>query len=124
MTAATAQEEESKHQTSYAPACLVRVWGELVSKNLTCQNTKRAKRKKVFPKKAKLISDGGFYKIVPIKDFAAVIHVTVMRKITISTSLIFHDESMKFNLKFYLDRIKGGYAEYRQIDCIKLSEKD
>jgi hypothetical protein len=79
---------------------------------------------KEFPKKAKLISDGGLYRIIDIENFAAVINFPIMRRLTISTPEVFYEEDMKFLLKFQFLQVKKGYAEYKQIDFVKLSTKD
>ena len=76
-----------------------------------------------FPKKAKLISDGGLYRIVEIKRFDMYIHFPIMRKLTLNIPEVFHEEEMKFLLKFKFSRVKGGYAEYNQFDFVRLTTK-
>lgn len=86
----------------------------------TSKVLKSASCKQKFPKKAKLISDGGLYKIVNITGFKTEIHYPRMCKIRITTTEIDWNETMSFTLKFRFDRVYKGYAEYRQYDCIKL----
>ena len=78
------------------------------------------KKKVNFPKKAKLIADGGFYRIEKIDSFVLKINTYVMRRISISTPELDYSELWKFHLTFSFDRVYKGYAEYRQIDCIKV----
>ena len=77
-------------------------------------------KKKKFPKKAKLISDGGLYRVIEIKQFSQVINFPIMRQLLISTPEIFLEEEIKFLLKFRFVRVHRGYAEYGQFDFIKL----
>lgn len=80
-------------------------------------------KKLKFPKKAKLISDGGLYRIVDIDGYVQVMNFPIMRKLTISTPEVFYEEEMKFMLKFSFSQVKGGYAEYNQFDFVKLTAK-
>lgn len=79
---------------------------------------------KEFPKKAKLISDGGLYRIIDIEGFTEKINFPIMRKIKISTPEIYYVEEMNFLLKFAFSQVRRGYAEYNQFDFIKLESKD
>ena len=54
---------------------------------------------KKFPKKAKLIADGGFYKIIKIDEFVTKIYYP----------------SHKETIEFMFSQVKGGYAEYNQV---------
>jgi hypothetical protein len=76
--------------------------------------------KKMFPKKAKLITDGGFYRIIKIDGFSAKITVPMMRKISLNTPETDWSDIWKFNLIFVFNKVRKGYAEYIQIDCIKV----
>ena len=78
------------------------------------------KKEKKFPKKAKLISVGGLYRIVPIKGFSAIISLPVLRKIRVNLPDIDWSDTWSFELKFSFDRVYRGYAEYQQIDTIKI----
>lgn len=87
---------------------------------------KKKKIKKVkFPKKAKLIADGGFYQILPINNFTQRMILPIMRRIIINEPSIDHTELFRFDLEFDFRRIYKGYAEYRQVNCIRiLNPKD
>ena len=67
------------------------------------------------------MSDGGLYRIIPIKDFSAVINLPITRRLTFSIPEMFYEEEMKFLLKFQFDRVYRGYAEYKQFDFIKIT---
>jgi len=75
------------------------------------------------PKRAKLISDGGLYRYLPIKEVVPTIHIPVMRRIKLRTPEIDHDETWKFELVYSLERVTNAFAEYRQIDAIKVINK-
>ena len=77
-------------------------------------------KKKKFPKKAKLISSGGFYIIIPLKQFVAKLDIPIIRKIKINQPELDHIESLYFSLEFIFERVYRGYAEYRQVNEIKL----
>jgi hypothetical protein len=76
---------------------------------------------KKFPNKAKLITDGGFYKIIPIDRQDMKITIPTMRKIKINTPDIDFTDTFNFVLKFAFRRVYKGYAEYVQYDLIKIS---
>ena len=84
----------------------------------------KTKKQKVvkgeFPKKAKLISDGGFYIILPIKEFVQQIHYPILRRIQVNQPELDYSEMWKFNLKFNFYRVYRGYAEYKQYDAVKI----
>lgn len=75
---------------------------------------------KKLPKKAKLMSDGGFYRFIPLTEFVRVINVPIIRKVALTEVGIDYSEKWHFNLVFSLERVLKGYAEYRQVDCIKV----
>ena len=77
-------------------------------------------KKKLFPKKAKLISEGGLYRIISIERFIPIIQLPIIRTLMISIPEFYYEEPMKFLLKFQFDKVVGNYAEYRQFDFIKL----
>lgn len=75
-----------------------------------------------FPKKAKLITNAGFYRIVDLPSRVSSIHFPVLKRFTIQIADNLFDESMHFEMVFRFDKIKGGYAEYRQSDFIRTPE--
>jgi len=79
-------------------------------------------KKTKFPKKAKLIADGGFYKIEKIDKFVTRINMIVARRIRISEPSLDYDGTWHFDLEFVFDGIKNGYAEYRQVHSIRIDE--
>lgn len=86
------------------------------------ENSRKKFLKKKFPKKAKLISEGGFYRIVPIDSFNTFIHVPILRRVTIASVEIDYSEELHFDLEFGFQRVFGGYAEYRQINCVRINK--
>ena len=73
-----------------------------------------------IPNKAKLITDGGFYKIVenPKKMKYS---VTLIKEITIaSPETNVHNLSMTFSCDFYFKRNYRGYAEYHQYGSVNI----
>jgi hypothetical protein len=76
---------------------------------------------KKFPKRAKLTSDGGFSSFIPIPELKAKIIIPVMRRISLSEPTIDYTEMWHFELHFSLQRVTKRYAEYRQIDSIKVA---
>jgi hypothetical protein len=79
--------------------------------------------KKKIPKRAKLIAAGGFYRFIPLESLVAQINVPVLRKISLTEPSIDYTETWHFTLVFSLQRVLKGYAEYRQVDCIKVESK-
>jgi hypothetical protein len=75
---------------------------------------------KPFPKRAKLITDGGFYRTMPIDRFVPKICFPLMRKVTVTMAET-QEFTMQatFQLVFGFYRVRGGYAEYKQIDVIR-----
>jgi hypothetical protein len=78
-------------------------------------------KKQKLPKKAKLITDGGFYMIIPNPEFRPAIHVPLMKKIRVASP-----ETGDINMELSLDitfgfvRTFGGYAEYRQMGVVSI----
>lgn len=70
---------------------------------------------KKFPKKAKLITDGGFYKIINIEARRPKICFPLMKNITlVSPETNVFDMSINFIVEFIFTRVYKGYAEYNQ----------
>ncbi len=73
------------------------------------------------PNKAKLITDGGFYRYVHLKGGpSAKIVIPIMRKIKLAEPTIDYNETWHFQLVFVLQRVLKNHAEYRQVDSIKV----
>ena len=81
------------------------------------------KKNKRFPKKAKLITFGGFYKIIPIKEPTQRINHPFMTRLKVVTAEFEDDALFSYHLVFNFDGIKGGYAEYHQVDFVRLTVK-
>lgn len=78
-----------------------------------------SKKKNKFPKKAKLITDGGFYKIIKIKDFVHTINVPLLKRVTLATpETNVLDLAINFSVTFHFSKVYRGYAEYRQADIV------
>ena len=76
--------------------------------------------KKKFPKKAKLITFGGFYKIIKIQKFNAVIKQPFTTKVELTLAELSFDDLIIHDLIFHFYRVHGGYAEYRQYDFVRI----
>lgn len=87
-------------------------------------NSNKKKLQKKFPKKAKLIADGGFFKIIPIKEFLPKINMMTLRRIGLNFPEISYEDTWKFELQFHFERVYKGYAEYRQYDAVRVLSKD
>lgn len=81
------------------------------------------KKKTPKPKRAKLIADGGFYQFVPLKELVARLQVPVMRRIKLNEPSISYETVWNFMLVFNLMRVTKSYAEYKQVDCLKIEER-
>lgn len=82
------------------------------------------KKKTNLPKKTKLISDGGFYKIIDTpKPFVYTINIPVFRLLRISEPSIDYLDTFSFELSFAFIGVKKGYAEYRQYKTVKIEER-
>ncbi len=79
------------------------------------------KKKIKLPKKAKLITDGGFYIIIPNPEFRPTIHVPLMKKIRVASPET-GDINMEMNLDitFHFEKTFGGYAQYRQMGVVSI----
>lgn len=77
--------------------------------------------KKPFPKKAKLITDGGFYRIMKIDGFVAKYTFPLMKRITLCTpETNALDMTVNFTCEFSFSRIYRGYAEYKQYNVTSI----
>ena len=74
------------------------------------------------PKRAKLVASGGFYKFIPLDNLVAKLQFPVMRRIKLNEPAIDYDATWHFSLVFGLSRVTKTYAEYHQIDVIKVDE--
>lgn len=72
------------------------------------------------PKKAKLITDNGFYQFIPIAQVYYQIIMPIHRRIQLTDAQIDHSENWYFNLTFSLERVTKSFAEYRLINTIKV----
>lgn len=70
-----------------------------------------------FPKKAKLITDGGFYKIIDIDGFKPVLTFPLTKRVTIaSPETNIFDSFFAFDVEFKFMGVKGGMAIYQQFN--------
>jgi len=77
--------------------------------------------KNKFPKRAKLITDGGFSKIININKFVSVIHIPMVKNITVSspeTNII--DIEVNFDIEFHFERATKTLAFYRQANIVNI----
>jgi hypothetical protein len=74
-----------------------------------------------FPKKSKLITDGGFYMIIKNDGFVPRIHIPLIKKIRVCSPET-GDINMPLTLDivFYFSRVYRGYAEYKQEDVVSI----
>lgn len=79
--------------------------------------------KKKFPKKAKLITFGGFYKIISLPKFLARINHPMMTKLTVNSVEFTMADTIVHNIKFDFWGVRGGYAEYHQVDFVRIEHK-
>jgi len=79
--------------------------------------------KKAFPKKAKLICYGGFYKIIEIEKFTPRINHPFITKLKIITAAFTLDDLYAHQLEFNFYRVYRGYAEYNQVDFVTIENK-
>ena len=78
-------------------------------------------RKLKFPKRAKLITDGGFSKIINIDEFTSTIHIPMIKNFTISspeTNIV--DLSINFDIEFQFERATKTLAFYEQSNIINI----
>jgi hypothetical protein len=71
-----------------------------------------------FPTKAKLITDGGFYKFIEIKPkyTQTIIHPLKKRITVASPETNIFDMGLMFDVEFGLEKVYKNYAQYRQIN--------
>jgi hypothetical protein len=71
--------------------------------------------KKDFPKKAKLITDGGFYQIINIEEFTPTIRVPLVKRVSLATPETgVLDIDAVFSCEFTFERATKRYAIYQQ----------
>ena len=74
-----------------------------------------------FPKRAKLITDGGFSKIINIPSFVPTITVPLIKRIQLaSPETDVTDLSIHFDVSFEFDRALKNIAIYKQIDVVSI----
>lgn len=72
-------------------------------------------KEKPFPKKAKLITGGGFYRIMKIDGFRPTYTFPLLKKVSLCTpETNVTDMMVTFTCEFSFSRIYRGYAEYKQ----------
>ena len=79
-------------------------------------------KRRIFPKKAKLITQLGFTKIIKLPKYQPVIYIPLLKKISVSsieTGLI--DINANFEVRFAFDCVRKGFAEYLADDVVKIS---
>ena len=74
--------------------------------------------KNKFPKKAKLITDGGFYQIIKIERFVPRMRIPLFQRLMVTPPEINMAVTISFEAVFDFWKVRGGYAEYRQVDVI------
>ena len=78
-------------------------------------------KKTKFPKRAKLITDGGFTRIIDIKEFTSIIKIPLLKQISISTpETNFVEMDITFECSFSFERATKTMAFYRQIGVVNL----
>lgn len=83
--------------------------------------SKKIKNEKAFHKKAKLITDGGFYRIIKIDMFVPKYTYPLLKRITLSTpETNIVDLNVSFTCEFSFSRIYRGYAEYKQYNVTSI----
>jgi len=85
------------------------------------------KKKKTIPKKIKLVTEGGFYKIIPMtKGFVAQINFISRRPLTVLSALTgFQEIPSAYKITFYFTgKVERGYAIYKQSDIVSVGEMD
>lgn len=73
-------------------------------------------KEKKFPNKAKIITDGGFYKIVKTDgQYVNKLCFPLLKRITLATpETNVMDINIAFSCEFIFQRVYKGYAEYKQ----------
>lgn len=79
------------------------------------------KKKQYKPKKAKLISNGGFQKIIDIKKVDFRINIPLGLKVTATSPELYGIPIvLSYTAKFELEKVTKCYAVYRQYDVIQI----
>ena len=77
--------------------------------------------KEKIPKKAKLITDGGFYKIIPNQQFSPTIHIPLLKKIRVASPETGDiNMAMTLDITFMFEKNYKGYAQYRQMGVVSI----
>ena len=78
-------------------------------------------KKTKFPKKAKLITFNGFYKIIKLEKAVNIINFPIQNKIEI-VSMEFQTMQYPFSvdLVFEFEKVYKGYAQFRQTNFVKI----
>ena len=76
-----------------------------------------------IPKKAKLITDGGFYKIVDLPKWVLRINIPlVKRMVIVSPETSDFNFNLNFEVEFQFEKHDKKYAYYKQINVILLKK--
>ena len=76
-----------------------------------------------IPKKAKLITDGGFYKIVDLPNWVLRINIPIAYKMMlVSPETSEFNFSLNFQVEFQFEKHDKKYAYYKQINVILLKK--
>lgn len=79
---------------------------------------------KKFPKKAKLITNGGFSRIIELKEKVFKINFPYSQKIQLNTPELYGMKILiSCNTVFELEKVNKNMAIYRQVDAIILNNK-
>lgn len=82
------------------------------------------KNRKYNPKKAKLITNGGFYKIVNIEQIDYKIKMPYTTRLTLNSSELYgYPICITHDLVFELFKVNKNMAVYRQTDCVLVGAK-
>lgn len=83
----------------------------------------KKKTKIKFPKKAKLIMQSGFYKIIPIKEFVMRISLPLQQRVEITPDVMLNAQIFfnSWEMEFGFTRVYRGYAEYSHIQNTKVT---
>lgn len=75
-----------------------------------------------YPKKAKLITDGGYYKIIPLPAFMPKINMPMRKKVQIGTpETNVLDCTFTMDIQFYYTHTEGKrYCVYKQYNVVSL----
>lgn len=76
--------------------------------------------KKKFPKKAKLITFGGFSKMVKIDKPVMRIAVPLFVPFVVTDPMVMMETTIHYEAEFVLEKVYKGYAPYKQTGVVKL----